>query len=212
VLRSQCVCAGNGGPAPIIRGEQGVYGGLVLAAGALRGADAVRVVADQAEIDHPPRLLIRTRHSGGRGSVAGKMRKSLRRWRRLDPAQGGSSYCRRLAVLSVSRSRFDVLVDDALDTIPERLLGMLDNVVVQTADEDPDDPTLLGVYRGTALTERLSDYTFALPDTITIYRLPILAQCADEAEVAREVAITVVHEIGHHFGIDEERLHELGWG
>ena len=115
-------------------------------------------------------------------------------------------------MLSVSRSRFDVLVDDALDTIPERLLGMLDNVVVQTADEDPDDPALLGIYRGTALTDRLSDYTFSLPDTITIYRLPILAQCDDEEEVAREVAITVVHEIGHHFGIDEERLHELGWG
>ena len=61
---------------------------------------------------------------------------------------------------------------------------LLDNVVVQVADEDPDDPTLLGFYQGTALTERLSDYTFALPDTITIYRLPILRQCADEAEVA----------------------------
>lgn len=115
-------------------------------------------------------------------------------------------------MLDVSRPRFEELVDDALDSIPPELLRLLDNVVIQTADEDPVDPTLLGVYSGTALTDRLSDYTFALPDTITVYRLPIVAMCQDEPEVAREVAITVVHEIGHHFGIDEERLHELGWG
>ncbi|HEY7046402.1 MAG TPA: metallopeptidase family protein [Jatrophihabitantaceae bacterium] len=115
-------------------------------------------------------------------------------------------------MLDVSRPRFEELVDDALDSIPPQLLKLLDNVVIQVADEDPIDPTLLGVYHGTALTERLSDYTFALPDTITVYRLPIVAMCQDEAEVAREVAITVVHEIGHHFGIEEGRLHELGWG
>lgn len=108
--------------------------------------------------------------------------------------------------------RFEELVDDALDSIPAGLLALLDNVVIQVEDRDPDDPTLLGVYQGTALTDRLSDYTFALPDTITVFRLPIVAVCDDEADVAREVAITVVHEIGHHFGIDEERLHELGWG
>ena len=115
-------------------------------------------------------------------------------------------------MLDVSRPRFEELVDDALDSIPPELLRLLDNVVIQVADEDPVDPTLLGVYSGTALTDRLSDYTFALPDTITVYRLPIVEMCQDEAEVAREVAITVVHEIGHHFGIDEGRLHELGWG
>lgn len=112
----------------------------------------------------------------------------------------------------MSRSRFEVLVDDAIDSIPPELLGLLDNVVIQVADRDPDDPSLLGVYHGTALTERTSDYTFALPDTITVYRLPILEICADEDEIAHEVAVTVVHEIGHHFGIDEYRLHELGWG
>ena len=115
-------------------------------------------------------------------------------------------------MLDVSADRFEELVDDALDSIPVGLLAMLDNVVIQVEDRDPDDPALLGVYQGTALTDRLSDYTFALPDTITVFRLPIVAVCDDEAEVAREVAITVVHEIGHHFGIDEERLHELGWG
>lgn len=114
-------------------------------------------------------------------------------------------------MLDVSRPRFEELVDDALDSIPRELLNLLDNVVIQVADEDPADPTLLGVYTGTALTERLSDYTFALPDAITVYRLPILAICQDEDEVAREVAITVVHEIGHHFGIGERRLQELGW-
>jgi predicted Zn-dependent protease with MMP-like domain len=115
-------------------------------------------------------------------------------------------------VLEVSQERFEELVDDALDSVPADLLALLDNVVIQVADVDPDDPSLLGVYQGTALTERLSDYTFALPDTITVFRLPIVAVCDDEESVAREVAITVVHEIGHHFGIDEERLHELGWG
>ena len=115
-------------------------------------------------------------------------------------------------MVDVSPSRFEELVGEALDSIPSELLRVLDNVVIQVADEDQDEPTLLGVYRGTALTERLLDYTFALPDTITVYRPPITAMCADEDEVAREVAITVVHEIGHHFGIDEQRLHELGWG
>lgn len=115
-------------------------------------------------------------------------------------------------MLDVSPARFEELVDDALDSIPTGLLALLDNVVIQVADHDPDDPALLGVYRGIALTDRDNDYTFALPDTITIFRLPILAVCADENEVADEVAVTVVHEIGHHFGIDENRLHELGWG
>ena len=112
----------------------------------------------------------------------------------------------------MSPRRFEELVGDALDAIPPELLRLLDNVVIQVAEQDPDEPALLGVYQGTALTERLSDYTFALPDTITVYRRPILAMCDDEDEVASEVAITVVHELGHHFGIDEERLHELGWG
>jgi predicted Zn-dependent protease with MMP-like domain len=115
-------------------------------------------------------------------------------------------------VLDVSPQRFEELVGEALDGIPAELLRLLDNVVIQVADEDPDEPTLLGVYHGTALTERTTDYTFALPDTITVYRLPILAICDDEDDIAQEVAITVVHEIGHHFGIDERRLHELGWG
>jgi predicted Zn-dependent protease with MMP-like domain len=115
-------------------------------------------------------------------------------------------------VLQMSRSRFEVLVDDALESIPEQLLGLLDNVVIQVAARDADEPSLLGRYVGIALTDRGSEYTFVAPDTITIYREAILDICADEDAAAHEVAVTVVHEIGHHFGIDEERLHELGWG
>jgi predicted Zn-dependent protease with MMP-like domain len=115
-------------------------------------------------------------------------------------------------VLDVSRRRFAELVDDALDSLPEALLRVLDNVVVQVEEEGLGEPNLLGVYRGVALTDRSHDYSFELPDTITIFRLPILAICRDEQDVAREVATTVVHEIGHHFGIDDARLHELGWG
>jgi len=115
-------------------------------------------------------------------------------------------------VVEVSQARFAELVGDALDALPPQLMRLLDNVVVQIAEVDEEDESLLGLYRGIALTERTHDYSFALPDTITIYRRPIVAMCHAEAEVAREVAVTVAHEIGHHFGIDEDRLHELGWG
>lgn len=111
----------------------------------------------------------------------------------------------------MSKARFAALVDDALDAIPEEFAARLDNVVIQIEDANADEPDLLGLYYGVALTERLSDYSFAMPDTITIYRRAILAVCDTEAEVAQEVAVTVVHEIGHHFGIDDDRLHELGW-
>jgi predicted Zn-dependent protease with MMP-like domain len=112
----------------------------------------------------------------------------------------------------MTRGRFDELVSDALDTIPADLARAMDNVVVLVEDRDPDDPGLLGLYHGIALTERSSSYGGVLPDRITIYRDPILDMCADEDEVVHEVAVTVVHEIAHHFGIDEETLHELGWG
>jgi len=114
-------------------------------------------------------------------------------------------------VLDISAERFSDLVGEALDAIPPELLKLLDNVVIQVADADPVDPSLLGLYEGTALTERDHDYVFTTPDQITVYRLPLLEMCANEAEVADEVAITVVHELGHHFGIDDDRLHELGW-
>ena len=108
--------------------------------------------------------------------------------------------------------RFDELVSDALDLIPPGLAAAMDNVVVLVADRHAVDDDLLGLYEGVALTERDSDYGGALPDTITIYREPLLDFCESEDELVEQVAITVIHEIAHHFGIDDDRLHELGWG
>jgi len=110
----------------------------------------------------------------------------------------------------MSRERFEELVGDALDEIPEELLGHLDNVVVLVEDTPPE-PGLLGLYEGIDLTQRGWDYSGALPDRILVFREPILALCDEEDDVVDQVAITVVHEIAHHFGIDDERLHELGW-
>ena len=107
--------------------------------------------------------------------------------------------------------RFEELVSDALDLIPPELAAAIDNVVVLVADRDPEDPELLGLYQGIALTERDSTYSGALPDTITIFRDSLLEICDTEDDVIEEVAITVIHEIAHHFGIDDDRLHELGW-
>jgi predicted Zn-dependent protease with MMP-like domain/predicted heme/steroid binding protein len=111
----------------------------------------------------------------------------------------------------MSPQRFDELVSDALDLIPADLAAAFDNVVVLVADRNPEEPDLLGLYQGIALTERDSSYAGSLPDTITIYREALLDICESEDEVVDEVAITVIHEIAHHFGIDDDRLHELGW-
>jgi predicted Zn-dependent protease with MMP-like domain len=108
--------------------------------------------------------------------------------------------------------RFEDLVSEALDLIPADLAAAMDNVVVLVADRHPEDPELLGLYEGIALTERDSSYAGALPDTVTIFRESLLEICESEDEVVEEVAITVVHELAHHFGIDDQRLHELGWG
>jgi predicted Zn-dependent protease with MMP-like domain len=107
--------------------------------------------------------------------------------------------------------RFDELVSDALDRLPADLAAAIDNVVVLVEDRNPEEPDLLGLYQGVALTERDSSYAGSLPDTITIYRDALLDVCQSEDEVVEEVAITVIHEIAHHFGIDDERLHQLGW-
>ena len=115
-------------------------------------------------------------------------------------------------VIEMSRERFEELVSDALDQIPPELAVLVDNVVVLVEDEaPPEDPDLLGLYDGTPLTERDTRYGGVEPDRITIYRFPILRMCEDEETVVEEVRITVVHEIAHHFGIDDDRLHELGY-
>jgi predicted Zn-dependent protease with MMP-like domain len=108
--------------------------------------------------------------------------------------------------------RFDELVSEALDGIPPKLTAAMDNVVVLVEEQHPEDPHLLGLYEGVALTERTTSYGGWLPDRITIFRAPILALCSTDDEVVEEITITVVHEIAHHFGIDDDRLHDLGWG
>lgn len=112
----------------------------------------------------------------------------------------------------MNQQRFDELVSDALDLIPTELAAAIDNVVVLVEDRNPEEPDLLGLYEGVALTERDSNYAGSLPDAITIYREALLDVCDSDDEVVEEVAITVIHEIAHHFGIDDDRLHDLGWG
>jgi predicted Zn-dependent protease with MMP-like domain len=113
----------------------------------------------------------------------------------------------------MTRQRFDELVSDALDLIPPKLAAAIDNVVVLVEKRNEEEPDILGLYEGVALTERDSWYAAgSLPDTITIYRDALLEVCDTEEELVEEVAITVIHEIAHHFGIDDDRLHELGWG
>jgi predicted Zn-dependent protease with MMP-like domain len=115
--------------------------------------------------------------------------------------------------VQMARPRFEELVGDALDEVPPELLGLMDNVVILVEDDPPrGQPALLGVYEGYALTDRGWNYAGVLPDRIIIYRNPILAICDTDDDVVEEVAVTVVHEIAHHFGIDDKRLHELGWG
>jgi len=115
-------------------------------------------------------------------------------------------------VLSITREEFEDLVSEALDGIPAELSALMRNVAVFVEDEAPeDDPELFGLYEGVPLTERGDWYSGVLPDRILIFRLPTLRACDSHEQVVEEVRITVVHEVAHHFGIDDERLHELGY-
>lgn len=105
---------------------------------------------------------------------------------------------------------FEELVSDALDGIPEGLRANMDNVAVIVDDLSPPGP-LLGLYEGIPLTKRGNHYTAAVPDRITIYMATICASCGTPQEVVDLVRKTVIHEVGHHFGIDDRRLKELGW-
>jgi predicted Zn-dependent protease with MMP-like domain len=114
--------------------------------------------------------------------------------------------------MEVGEAEFERLVSVALDGIPAELASLMDNVVVLVADEPPaDDPDLLGLYAGVPLTERDSGYTFLPPDRVFVFRGPLTRMCTTTAELLEEVRITVVHEIAHHFGIDDEHLHDLGY-
>lgn len=118
-------------------------------------------------------------------------------------------------MIRIGSLEFEQLVGEALDSIPDELLDLIDNAIVLVVDEPPaDEPHLLGLYEGIPLTERGHDYMGAglLPDRISIFRNPILRLCETREAAVHEVRVTVVHEIAHHFGIDDERLHGLGWG
>jgi predicted Zn-dependent protease with MMP-like domain len=114
-------------------------------------------------------------------------------------------------LIAVDPERFSVLVSEALDSIPDELGHLMENVAVFVDDEAPAS-RLLGLYQGVPLTQR-TGYGIggAMPDRITIYRNAICAICHDEDDVRQRVRVTVIHEVGHHFGIDDARLHELGW-
>ncbi len=108
-------------------------------------------------------------------------------------------------------AEFEELVADALDALPPGLVAFFSNVVVVVEDEHPDEPDLLGLYEGIALTER-EHYTGVLPDRITLFRIPLCLMAEDADDLVAEIGVTVVHEFAHHVGIGEARLHELGWG
>ena len=116
-------------------------------------------------------------------------------------------------MVELSDDRFAELVEDAFRSVPPELASLLDNVALFIEDDPPaDDPDLLGLYDGVAMTERDGSYGLELPDRIFIFRNPLLDMCESEEELVDEVRITVVHEIAHHFGIDDEQLHAWGWG
>ncbi|HVQ88530.1 MAG TPA: metallopeptidase family protein [Actinomycetes bacterium] len=117
-------------------------------------------------------------------------------------------------MFEITRAEFEELVSEALDGVPAALLDLLNNVVVLVEDEPraQQDAGLLGLYEGIPLTARDSTYSGVLPDHITIFRGPVMRMCSTPEQVVSEVRITVVHEIAHHFGIDDDRLHDLGYG
>jgi predicted Zn-dependent protease with MMP-like domain len=113
-------------------------------------------------------------------------------------------------VIDVEPAQFEDMVAAALDSLPEELGRLMRNVAV-TVEHGPGPPGLLGLYQGIPLTSRTSQYAGVLPDRITIYRRAICAICSTEDEVVEQVRRTVIHEVAHHFGIDDARLTELGW-
>jgi len=113
-------------------------------------------------------------------------------------------------VLQIDPERFDALVDDAIDLIPDELAAMVHNLVVLVEDEPPqgEPADTLGLYDGSTLGLDAAGF---LPDRVFVFRRPLLEMCTTEAELVEEVRITVIHEVAHHFGIDDDRLNELGW-
>ncbi len=115
-------------------------------------------------------------------------------------------------MIEIDRQQFAEMVADAVAAVPPHLAEQVKNVAFLLADRNESEPELLGLYEGVPLTERGDHYVGAMPDRITIYRLPILQMCSTAMEVATEVRVTVFHEIAHHFGIDDHDLGQWGWG
>jgi predicted Zn-dependent protease with MMP-like domain len=113
-------------------------------------------------------------------------------------------------VIEVEQEYFEEMVQTALDRLPGEFGRLMDNVVL-IVEHRPGPPGLLGLYEGIPLTSRSTQYTMVVPDRITIYSQAICAMCQSEQQVADQVSRTVIHEIAHHFGIDDDRLTELGW-
>ena len=120
--------------------------------------------------------------------------------------------------IDMSLEDFESAVDDAIDQIPDRLAGAMDNIAILVVEEyephpgEAADTELLGLYEGTPLTERDSWWAAgSLPDRISIFRQPLLRHCDSREELVHEILVTVIHEVAHHFGIDDDRLRELGW-
>ena len=113
-------------------------------------------------------------------------------------------------VIEIEPERFEEMVAAALDGLPQQLGEIMRNVAV-TVEHGPGPRGLLGLYQGVPLTSRTTQYSAVLPDRIIIYRQAICAICDTAEQVAEQVRRTVIHEVGHHFGIGDERLRELGW-
>ena len=114
--------------------------------------------------------------------------------------------------VEIDATEFDALVARALDELPDELAALVSNVVVLVEElAPPHDPDLLGLYDGVALTERAANHT-GEPDRIFLFREPLSDMCDSYEELVDEIRITVVHEVAHHFGLDDARLHALGWG
>jgi predicted Zn-dependent protease with MMP-like domain len=112
----------------------------------------------------------------------------------------------------VKRAQFERHVEEALESLPAELRRAMSNVEIVVEDENREDPDLFGLYLGIPLTERGEGYAGALPDKIAVYQLPLEEEFGDDpAVLEEEIRITVLHELAHHFGIDEDRLAELGW-
>lgn len=112
----------------------------------------------------------------------------------------------------VSEERFDDMVNDALDKVPDEFVARMRNLVILVRDYNEDNPYILGLYEGTSLTSREFDYSGHLPDAVFIYKRALEDYCSSEEQLAHEVEVTVFHELGHYFGLEEDELHHLGFG